>query len=395
MVPIRSPSVVLESPGGCALPISFGIVSTFPPTQCGLATFSEALLRALRTVGANPGVISIVDSPDTDAPDVVSHEWVRSDPDGAIRAAAAVDAYDIAIIQHEYGIFPGRDGIDVLDFARAVTCPVITVLHTVLETPSPRQRLILETLGRYSVALVTMTETGRQRLIEHYRVDPAIVHVIPHGSADHRSDGVARTDLLPDRPAILTWGLLGEGKGIEWAIQAMAQLTDLDPHYYVVGETHPRVVEKFGEVYRESLVGMAASLGIAHSVHFEGRYLTNEELDKLIQQADIVLLPYDSSQQVTSGVLIEAVAAGKPVVSTAFPHAVELLSGGAGLLVERKNPTAIAEALRRVLTEPGLSDSMAAEADRIAPSLLWPAVAESYCNVARTALQRSALPATA
>jgi polysaccharide biosynthesis protein PslF len=187
---------------------------------------------------------------------------------------------------------------------------------------------------------------------------------------------------------ILTWGLLGEGKGIEWAIEAMAQLKDLQPapRYRIVGQTHPRVLEQHGERYRQGLVTRARRLGLARSVEFDGRYLETDDLHRLIQQADVVLLPYDSIDQVTSGVLIEAVTAGKPVVSTGFPHARELLTSGAGLVVERQDPTAMAEALRRVLTEPGLAQTMATEASRIAPNLLWPAVAQQYREVAADAL---------
>ena len=153
-----------------------------------------------------------------------------------------------------------------------------------------------------------------------------------------------------------------------------------------MGETHPKVVEREGERYREGLQASARALGVEDLVTFDGRYLATGELQSLVREADVVLLPYDSRDQVTSGVLVEAVTAGKPVVSTAFPHAVELLSSGAGILVPRQDPAAIAAALRRVLTEPGLAQEMAAEADRIAPELLWSAVAEQYRDVAARAL---------
>jgi glycosyltransferase involved in cell wall biosynthesis len=358
--------------------MSYGVLSTYPPTQCGLATFSQALVQALQSESDHVGVIRVVDADEMCS--VVDHPWVRDKPGGAEAAAAALNAYDVAIIQHEYGIFPGPDGDQVLTVARALRVPTITVLHTVLVTPSPHQREILEELARHSSVLVTMTQTAQQRLIDHYDVDPDIIQVIPHGAAASEASGMA----LPDRhPRILTWGLLGEGKGIEWAISAMAQLTDLEPlpEYWVVGQTHPKVKAHQGEVYRDRLIRLAGS-DAAGMVHFDDRYLTTAELQQMVQQADIVLLPYDSREQVTSGVLIEAVTAGKPVISTGFPHAVELLSSGAGLIVDRQDPTSIAEAVRRVLTEPGLAASMRAEANRIAPDLLWPAVADRYRQVA-------------
>jgi len=378
--------------------VSYGVLSTYPPTQCGLATFSNALVDALSSMDDEVGVVSVVDAPETCALPEVAHQWVRGSAGGSAAAAAALNNYDVAIIQHEYGIFGGRDGADVLEVTRALCVPSIVVLHTVLVTPSAHQRAILEELARSCDTLVTMTQTARQRLIEHYPVDPSRVRVIPHGAADNRSRVCGgRPQPAGSSPVILTWGLLGEGKGIEWAIEAMAHLSDVRPapRYRVVGQTHPRVLERHGERYRDGLIARADRLGLTDSVQFDARYLARPELHSLVQQADVVLLPYDSREQVTSGVLIEAITAGKPVVSTGFPHANELLSSGAGLVVDRQDPAGIAAALRRVLTEPGLAARMGAEASRIAPELLWPAVAEQYRAAAADALSPSAVLASA
>jgi len=168
-------------------------------------------------------------------------------------------------------------------------------------------------------------------------------------------------------------------------LQAMSGLAELDPRpvYRVVGQTHPRVREREGEAYRRGLLGQVADLGLTGHVEFDDRYLDGGSLRAIVRQADIVLLPYDSRDQVTSGVLTEAVVAGKPVVSTRFPHAIELLAGGAGLLVPQRDPLAMTAALHRVLTEPGLAAQMAVTARALAPSLLWPAVAEEYIAAGR------------
>jgi glycosyltransferase involved in cell wall biosynthesis len=386
--------------------MSYGMLSTYPPTQCGLASFSRSLVSALESPTDLIGVVRVADAEEltrgsqrprrvvkSQPPDAT---WVRGNARGPQRAAAALNAFDVVILQHEYGIFPGPDGEDVLQVVQRLKVPLITVLHTVLVTPSPNQRRVLESLVAASSAVVTMTRTARDRLLEHYRVDPASVSVIPHGAAVPPPQLHRRPRKAGQPARILTWGLLGEGKGIEWAIDAMAQLEDLDPRpqYHIVGQTHPKVRAKHGEAYRERLIARAAAGG-SGAVHFDARYLTTPQLHALIQQADVVLLPYDSREQVTSGVLIEAVAAGKPVISTAFPHAVELLSSGAGLLVERQDPAAIAAALRRLLTEPGLEAAMRAEAERIAPELLWPAVADRYRAVAARIAPAASVRATA
>jgi polysaccharide biosynthesis protein PslF len=360
--------------------IRFGFLSTFPPTQCGLATFSSALATHLSDAGADVSVIRVVDSLQPPLP-LVSHQLVTGAPDEA-RAAAALNACDVALVQHEYGIFGGRDGADVLDVLARVRVPVITVLHTVLAHPTPHQHEVLAKVVAASTITVTMTEAGRQRLIAGWGVDPASVTVIAHGARDDRmhDDPVAP---VRASPTVLTWGLLGEGKGIEWAIEALTGLGDLrpEPTYRIVGETHPKVLARDGEAYRERLERLVDRLGLGRMVQFDARYLDIPALQRIVRSADVVLLPYDSPDQVTSGVLTEAVVAGKPVVSTAFPHAVELLSGGAGILVPRRDPAAIAAALRRVLTEPGLAQSMAAAARAVAPGLLWSAVAEQYVEL--------------
>jgi len=309
---------------------------------------------------------------------------VSGRPYAALDAADVLNECDVAILQHEYGIFGGRDGADVLDVLDDVRVPLIAVLHTVLANPTPHQHEVLARILDRAEIAVTMTHVGRDRLIAGWDTDPATVRVIAHGAHDSRTAGVSAP--RGHRPTVLTWGLLGEGKGIEWALEAVASVADLAPQplYKVVGQTHPRVLERDGEAYRDRLTASVRRLGISSMVEFDARYLDTASLQRIVRSADVVLLPYDSRDQVTSGVLTEAVVAGRPVISTAFPHALELLSSGAGLVVPRHDPAAIATALRRVLTEPGLAASMTATAQRLAPALLWSAVAQRYVALAGT-----------
>lgn len=373
--------------------VTYGVLSTYPPTQCGLARFSESLVDALTGPVDEVGVVAVVDETDGSPRAEVFHQLVRGAAGASAAAAQALNTCDVAVVQHEYGIFAGRDGADVLTVVRQLRVPTIVVLHTVLERPTIHQRTILEELASACSVMVTMTQTAHDRLIGFYAVDPVKVRVIPHGAADTRSPAIPAgedpavgrpPDRAPQRPVVLTWGLLGQGKGIEWGIEALALLGDLEhrPRYLVVGQTHRRVLETVGETYRDALVQRVHRCGLADTVHFDARYLEADELHHIVRTADVVLLPYDSLEQVTSGVLIEAVVAGRPVVSTAFPHAVELLSDGPGLLVPRQYPQAMAAALRRVLTEPGLAQAMSAKADALAPTLLWPTIAQQYRDLA-------------
>ncbi len=364
------------------MPKAYALLGTYPPTQCGLATFSAALFAHLGGPGDHVGVVRVLDEPaPCDAPEVV-HDLVNGSVPSAAAAVDVLNGFDVAIVQHEYGIYGGPDGQDLIPLLDALRVPSIVVLHTVLAQPTTQQRVILDDIIDTASAVVTMTQTARARLLDIYRTSPAKVFVIPHGSADNRVAATPRG--RNSRPMALTWGLLGPGKGIEHAIDAVALLRDrgLQVAYTVAGQTHPRVRARDGEAYRCLLEARARAQGVEDLVRFDARFLPPDVLRDLIGAADVVLLPYDSLEQVTSGVLIEGVAAGKPVVSTSFPHAVELLTGGAGLLVERRDPAGIASALNRVFTERGLSARMSRHSADLAPQLLWPAVASSYRELA-------------
>jgi glycosyltransferase involved in cell wall biosynthesis len=355
---------------------SIGMLSTYPPTECGLATFTAALLTQLSLPSGRTEVIRVVDEVSTHpGAEVVGH-LVNGSPASARAAVELLNSYDVVLLQHEYGIYGGPDGSDVLELVDGLTVPLVVVLHTVLEAPTTRQRLVLERLLAAADVIVTMTETANLRLVRHYAADPSHLVVIPHGAVDH-----GRWVKVPprnDRPTILTWGLLGPGKGIEWAVEAMPGLRDLNPRYLVLGKTHPKVLERDGEAYRDALDAQVERLGVRDLVELDPSYLDVPALARIVAGADVVLLPYDSREQVTSGVLIEAVAAGRPVVSTAFPHALELLLDGPGLVVPQRDAGALEHALRRVLSEPGLAGEMAAQAAAKAPGLLWPAVGARY-----------------
>lgn len=361
----------------------YGFVSTYPPTLCGLATFTASMYAELVTAGGDKGtVIRAVEAQQRrPGPEVVG-ELVAGDAASALRAARLLNDGDIAIVQHEYGVFGGPDGDEILLLLKELTIPSVVVLHTVLTEPTTHQREVLEAVAALASAVVTMTATARDRLAARYAVDMMKVSVIPHGAPPVRNTHapVFRTG----RPNVLTWGLIGPGKGIEWVVEAMAALRDLEPapHYTVAGQTHPKVLLREGEAYRAGLVDRVNALGLGASVSFESHYRSGPALADLISSADIVVLPYDSTDQVTSGVLIEAVAALKPVIATRFPHAAELLGGGAGLLVPHRDPAAIADALRTLLGRRDLAVDMARAAVASAPELLWPAVAERYRELA-------------
>ena len=362
---------------------SFGILGTYLPTPCGLATFSAALAGELTSRGADVDVVRIADGDVSDEPNVAG-ELVNGSASSVEATSELLNQSDVAVIQHEYGIYGGPDGDEVVQIMAGLRVPSIVVVHTVLKHPTPHQRSVLESVMALADQVVVMSEVARQRLCVGFAVDRHKVTTIPHGAALPSTNGVRH----PDRPTILTWGLLGPGKGIERVIDAMASLKNLPnpPRYIIAGRTHPKVLAAQGERYREALVAQAKRLGVADSVSFDAVYRIPEELTAHIQTATVVVLPYDSKEQVTSGVLVDSLASGRPIVATAFPHAIELLGSGAGTVVAHDDPDALVAALRQLLTDPHVADSMATEARGLAPTIAWSVVANAYVGVARRLL---------
>ena len=320
--------------------------------------------------------------------EVVHEHW---DGDTGEITGAVLNSHDAVIIQHEFGIFGGQDGQEVINIMDNLKVPIIVVLHTVLASPSVNQRQVLEAIIERADALVTMTQTGKEKLIEFYSVSPDVIYVIPHGAhpmSDSES-GILKVD--GRRPRILTWGLIGPGKGIEWAIDALSELDDLDfaPEYVIAGQTHPHVKMHQGERYREELYRRVAENNLQEDVVFVDAYLDNKNLETLISSADVVVLPYDSLEQVTSGVLVEALVAGKPVIATNFPHAREALADGSGILVDQRDSHAIAQGLRAILGDDRRAASMHEKSSKKASRFLWSSVSGEYVDIANSLTARN------
>jgi len=374
------------------LDVKWGILSSSPPTACGIATFTTALGKALVRRGENVSLIRILEGGDLPAttPFAVASELRAGDSASIGRSAWALNRCDVALIQHEFGLYGGKDGDEVVAVMARLTVPVMSILHTILPDPTDHQRAVLNRVLELSTCVVVMTSAAEATLRRRYHVGDTWVRVIPHGAALGQAD---KSPLVGTSPILLTWGLIGPGKGIEWVIDAMAYLRDLTPRprYIVAGRTHPKVLAYEGDVYRRLLERRVQENGVGDMVFFDNNYRKLASLNELIASVAVVILPYDSPDQATSGVLVDAIAAGRPVIATSFPHSIEMLSSGAGIVVEHRNSRAISAAIRKIVTHPELAESMAAEARRIAPSLSWDGVALQYVDLAREILTNATL----
>lgn len=362
---------------------TIGFVSTYSPTRCGIATFNASLMAAISDLrSCSTKCIRLVGSPPINgatASEVVA-TIQEGDPSSIARAIQVLNGMDFAIVQHEFGIYGGNDGDEVLTLLRGLRIPSIVVLHTVLSSPSPHQKYIVDEMCRLASAVVVMSETAHNRLASLDSGSPRKFFIVPHGA---RQIPIKTGQPKEIRPLLLTWGLIGPGKGIEWAIEAVGLLRDLAPAplYIVAGRTHPKVLQHEGESYRVGLQRRIYELGLNEVVVLKSGYLEDSKLDELIASSSVVILPYDTVDQVTSGVLIEAVTAGRPIVATNFPHAIELLGDGAGIVVPHRDPAAIAAGVRNILLHPDLAEEMTRRMSAMANESAWPSVAAQYMRI--------------
>ncbi len=290
---------------------------------------------------------------------------------------------DAVSIQHEYGIWGGADGEHVFDFVNALRIPTVTTLHTVLRDPSPNQRRILVELVRATDATVVMSRAASSLLSEAYGVDPSRIDVIPHGVPDLPlvdPESIKPTLDLAGRSVILSFGLLGPGKGYELAIAAMPAVVKAIPNaqYVILGATHPELLRREGEAYRERLAARVAELGLSRHIQFVNRFVGRQELGRWLEAADIFVTPYPNLEQIVSGTLSYAMSAGKAIVSTPYAYAAELLAGGRGVLVEPGSPESLSAAFIDLLGDHDRRAAVGRRAYQHSRGMIWSEVGTEY-----------------
>lgn len=370
-------------------------IGSYGPRRCGVAAFTEPLRRAL--VSCDPtSVCSVFAMNDPGRtyvyPAEVAHTIEEESLVAYHRAADLLNetATDVVCLQHEFGIFGGVEGRHVLALLRRLSMPIVTTLHTVPEAPNPAQREVTRELCDLSERLVVMSPGSAETLQRIYRVASAKIDVISHGAPAAVDRERSRTLLeLGARPTLLTFGLLSPNKGIEYGIDALPAIVETYPKvvYVVLGATHPRVRAHQSERYRQSLEGRAEELGVRANVVFQNRFASDEELAQFLSAADIYLVPYLNPTQSTSGTLAYAVGAGKAVIATAFPYAMEILANGRGVLVPAADSGAIADAALDLLGNHRKRSRMERKSEALGRTMRWDQVAASYLDSFRHAVR--------
>ncbi len=363
-------------------------LSTYPPRECGLATFTQDLITAFDNIGIVDTNVIAVNSMENYAYDSKVIAAIGQHEHGDyLKAARKLNGSDMSllVVEHEYGIFGGKHGDYILDLISNLEIPVVTTLHTILSKPGLKQRLIINTLGKKSAKVVTMASNTKDLLQSVYAVDPKKIEVIHHGVPKkliQSRESLKKKHGYENKQIISTFGLLGPGKGIEHGIEAISKVVkdSRDVLYLILGQTHPALKEE-GRSYRNKLEELVEKLDIGDNVIFINKYLTKDEIINYLQMSDIYMTPYMEKDQAVSGTMAYAVGYGKVIVSTPYLYAKEMLSDGRGLLAEFNNPDSLADCIKYVIHNPDKKAKMERDTMKIGRMMYWDKVAQRYIEV--------------
>jgi len=363
-------------------------MGSFPPRECGIATFTKDVVDSFDGTFGTKSEIIAIDEP--------GGEWRHYGPEVVARlreeerssytdVAAIVNAHPAQMlnIQHEYGIFGGERGEFLIDLLKELQKPVTLTLHTVLPEPEETMLRVTRELAKYSTAVISLSETGKHLLETVYEIDPRKLHVIHHGVPDvpfHSTDTAKASLGVGQRMLITTFGLINRGKGLEYALDAMRTIVRYHPEtlYLILGETHPTVRRQEGESYREALQEKIREYRLLNNVALVDKYLDFDEVVNYLAATDIYLTPYLNPVQIVSGTLAYAVGCGKAIVSTPYLYAEEVLAHNCGFLCKFRDADSIAENVLMLLDDPSLRRAIERRAYRFGRQMTWPHVAAAY-----------------
>jgi len=372
-------------------------ISSFPPRECGLATFTQDLTTAIDKQ-FNPAVkskvVAINDQPTSiyNYGNKVVGNITATELENYVSLAREINARDeikIVNIQHEFGIFGGDWGDFLVPFLQVIEKPVVTTFHSIIPNPNDYLKYMVDFIAKQSKAVVIMNELSRNILENEYNVPKSKIFTIPHGipQVSFESSSRFKKELGLDGKNILsTFGLISPGKGIEYAIRALPKIVKKHPNtiYLVIGETHPIVRKEDGERYRNFLNGLVKSLNLGDNVKFYNRYLPPEEVIYYLQATDVYIFSANDPFQSVSGTLSYAMGCGRPVVSTPSAYAKYMINHGQnGFLAKFKDPNSIARLVNEVLADDKLAKSMSTDSYEKTRPMTWPNVAGAYFKLYR------------
>ncbi len=377
-------------------------ISTYPPRECGIATFNHNLMNAInanfpdRKSPLEGGfVVALNDSENLQEYEYPSHvKYVirQNHQKDYIRAANYINTStaDAVILEHEFGIYGGESGIYILPLINRLEKPLISILHTILKDPSYVQRIIIREIAEQSSKIIVMSKRAVEFLTTIYDIPEDKIQIIEHGVPDLEApeiNPVKNLSQFKNHRVMLTFGLLSRNKGLETVVKALPKIVEKHPDvmYVVLGNTHPGVIKNSGEEYRDHLKTLATQLNVSKHLSFINKFVAEDELIDYLTAAEVYVTPYLNEAQITSGTLSYAVGAGAAVVSTPYWHATELLADGRGRLFDFKNSEALAETVNELLDDREVLDELKSNAYEYGLHLRWPATGAEFIRVAQEA----------
>jgi len=377
-------------------------ISTYPPRECGIATFNQNLRRAINVnfpgrEALNPGsfVVALNDSEsirEYEYPNEVKYIIRQNHQKDYIRAANYINTSDadVCVLEHEFGIYGGECGIYILPLINRLEKPLISILHTVLKDPGYVQRIIIREIAEQSSKIIVMSKRAVEFLTGIYDIPAEKIQIIEHGVPDVEAsieNPVKNLSQFKNHRVLLTFGLLSRNKGLETVIRALPKIVEIHPDvmYVVLGNTHPGVIKNSGEEYRDHLKTIATQLNVSKHLSFINKFVSEEELVNYLTAAEIYVTPYLNEAQITSGTLSYAVGAGAAVVSTPYWHATELLANNRGRLFDFKNAEALAEIINELLDQELVLNELKENAYQYGLHLRWPVIGAEFIKVAQEA----------
>lgn len=367
-------------------------ISSYPPRECGIATYSQDLIKALNNKFKQSFKISICplesDQEKHDYTEEIKYILNTDEPSDFVRFVRKInsdDAIKMVLIQHEFGFFDKKEA-DFKQFLNAISKPIIMVFHTVLPNPNEALKLKVQEVAYLSEAIVVMTQSSSRILTKDYGVLPSKITVIPHGThlVPHSDKVFLKQKYnVSGRKVLSTFGLLSSGKSIETTLNALPTIIDKNPEvlFLIIGKTHPSVVKQEGEKYREMLEAKTVALGLERNVRFINHFLPLHDLLEYLQLTDIYLFTSKDPNQAVSGTFSYAISCGCPIVSTPIPHAREVLGNDAGIIINFENPPQLANAVNNLLANETLRQNISANGIHKIASTAWENAAIAHAQL--------------
>lgn len=369
-------------------------LSSYPPRECGIATFTDNLANELQKKFGHTleVVIAAVNEDESSLhkyPPRVALTLIETSLESYIRAAAKINSIksvEVVNIQHEFGLFGGQYGAHLLSLMERLDKKIVVTLHTILENPDEKMRAVVQRIFQLSHAVTVMTKTAKKILVEQYAAPPQKVFIIPHGVPSIKFGGCGKTKSkygLAGKKVLLTFGMLGRGKCIENVIESIPAIVDAHPDvvYLVIGGTHPKVRLREGETYRRELMGLARKRGVHRHVKFLNKFVSLCEIVECLGMADVYIAPSIDHRQICSGTVSYALSAGKAIVASGNKYNDEVLGEGRGIIIADNSPARFSHAINNMLDNHSFRNALERNAYEFSRKMTWQNVSTGYLNL--------------